>query len=115
MIEGYVFGTPQKRGDNWLLFPLAIPGSDTLSSVGYDISADCWGVNVRRYSVEDKHAGPIIDRLWIGTNYKADFTPPRWLASRTYDINCCAGDTRLVAALRFAVYDKLGATVELPI
>lgn len=119
MCEGYRFGNPQPRTDAWLLFPLAIPGDNRLSSVGWDIASQQWGVNVRRYSSEDRHAGPIIDREKIGTLYEHSDRHGGfcWFASLTNAVQTTAtpGDTRLEAAMRLYVYKHLGPELELPI
>lgn len=104
MAEGYKFGHPVKpRADFWL-FPLAMPRSVTLGSVGWNRMTKEWGVNVRRYSKEDRHSGPIIDREKIGTIY--DSARCRWVAQATYVESgvvvelTSEGETRLEAAMR---------------
>jgi len=113
LAEGYKLGTGQPRTAAGILFPLSIPGSEYLTAVGWDVATEQWGVNIRRYSSEDRHAGPIIDREKISTFPEGS----GWMATvgSTVDLVIALSDTRLEAAMRMRAYQYHGSTVELPV
>jgi hypothetical protein len=116
LAEGYKIGAAQPRTSAWILFPLSIPGSDYLASVGWNIAEEVWGVNIRRYCSEDRHAGPIIDREKIGTVHEEhDASGLRWTAFAGEDFGSARGDTRLEAAMRLRALQFHGHQVELPV
>lgn len=119
MAEGYRFGKPiRNKGSAFMLFPLAIPRGLTLASAGWNIAEQEWGVNVRRYSKEDRYAGPIMDREKISTTYDAD--EQLWRAQTTEKESIVAvlttlGTTRVEAAMRLHALNYHGPQLELPI
>lgn len=118
LAEGYKLGNAQPRTSAWILFPLSIPGSDYLASVGWNIAEEVWGVNIRRYCSEDRHAGPIIDREKIGTRceeYDTVHARQRWVATLFGEVYGVTGDSRLEAAMRVHALKFHGREVELPV
>lgn len=116
LAEGYKIGAGRDRTQAWILFPLSIPGSDYLASVGWNIAEEVWGVNIRRYCSEDRHAGPIIDREYICTcvGEGAPSDQP-WTSHVSCSNFLVSGATRLEAAMRMRARQFHGATVELPV
>jgi|GEM_PF-358416 len=120
MCEGYRFGKPWPQTTvGYILYPLAIPGQETLGSVTMCPDGE-WSANIKRYSRDWAIGGPIIERERIELDY--NYAPGGWSPGspwigmiRTdngWDSIRIAGQTALISAMRAYVTSKFGDEVD---